>query len=161
MAFDLNGNLLVVDSSLDAVVRLSQYNAAIMQVYDGWTLQDPRRIVVEESGTWIVTDGGGGYGTNPGEVYRLDPVTGTQTLLTGAIDNPNGLAIVPTLECGDGVDNDGNGSIDLADPGCDDIFDDAEFTPVKRRSIRCGLGYEQMWLLPLLMAVRRHLKGGR
>ena len=32
--------------------------------------------------------------------------------------------------CDDGIDNDGDSLIDLADPGCSDIFDDDETDPV-------------------------------
>jgi streptogramin lyase len=159
MAFDLDGSVLVVDSSQDRVVRVSPYNTRIVETYDAWSLQDPRKIAVEESGTWIVSDSGGIYGTNWGEVYRLDPVSGSQTLLTGAIDNPNGLAIVPVRACGDGVDNDGDGAIDLADPDCSGVLDvDESGGP---GGSRCGLGFEQAILLPMLFAVRRRMRTRR
>jgi len=161
LAFDQDGTILVADAGLDAVVRLGQYGLTTLEILDGWTLQDPRRIVVEASGTWVVTDSGGPYGTNPGEVYRLDPTTGGQTLLNDALDNPIGLAVVPTVQCTDGIDNDGDGKVDGEDLGCDDIFDDDEFNFVKQPSASCGLGYEQLGLLPLIWAVRRRLRKRR
>lgn len=40
------------------------------------------------------------------------------------------LGVCEATECNDGLDNDGNGDIDLEDSGCDDVDDTNEYTPV-------------------------------
>ena len=52
--------------------------------------------------------------------------------------------------CDDGVDNDGDGATDLADPGCFAAWDGSEVDP----PFRCGLGFELAFLLPPLMCLR-------
>ena len=54
-------------------------------------------------------------------------------------------------ECNDGVDNDGDGQIDLADAHCASASDNRE------RKSACGLGFELAFLLPAWIAVRRRL----
>jgi hypothetical protein len=62
---------------------------------------------------------------------------------------------VGSTQCDDGLDNDGDGHFDLDDPDCDSPEDDDESAPVGKTKIRCGLGFEQIVLLPALMALRR------
>jgi sugar lactone lactonase YvrE len=123
LTFDQNGDLLVVDSQFDQIVRVDGVSGAESPVLWGWELEDPRNIAIEPTGTWIITDGGGIQTTNPGEVYRLDPITGTQTLVTDAIDNPSGLAII-----GGGPPDDAEEpspeetcTIDSEDPDCNGV----------------------------------------
>jgi hypothetical protein len=58
---------------------------------------------------------------------------------------------VGTTQCDDGLDNDGDGAIDLDDSHCSGPGDDRE----AGSSSRCGLGFEQIVLLPALMSLRR------
>ena len=48
---------------------------------------------------------------------------------TDAGDNDETNEIPPTTQCSDGIDNDGDGHIDLADPDCINGEDDDESTP--------------------------------
>jgi hypothetical protein len=59
---------------------------------------------------------------------------------------------VGATQCDDGLDNDGDGSIDLDDAHCASLLDDKEAGPKKPV---CGLGFEQTLLLPGLMWLRR------
>jgi arylsulfatase A-like enzyme len=52
--------------------------------------------------------------------------------------------------CADGLDNDGNGLVDVEDPGCDAPGDHAE-----KPDPRCGLGFELALAWPLLTRWRR------
>jgi hypothetical protein len=58
---------------------------------------------------------------NPIAGFSGPPFAGTSTLGTFTFE-----LLQVTLVCADGLDNDGDGLIDLADPGCDDASDDFE-----------------------------------
>lgn len=66
--------------------------------------------------------------------------------------NPANPASFFAGACSDGIDNDADGLVDLADGGCGEPYHRAEW----RRS--CGLGAELALLLPLLAAARRGLR---
>lgn len=57
--------------------------------------------------------------------------------------------------CQDGIDNDGDGRIDFSgaspDPGCASAFDASEVNPASS----CGVGFELVLVLPLILAARR------
>ncbi|MCP5056075.1 MAG: S8 family serine peptidase [bacterium] len=57
--------------------------------------------------------------------------------------------------CQDGIDNDGDGRIDFTgaspDPGCASDFDTSETNP----GSSCGVGFELVLVLPLILAARR------
>jgi glutamine amidotransferase-like uncharacterized protein len=53
--------------------------------------------------------------------------TGVDWILQDPISQPPGTQL---KQCNDGIDNDGDSLVDLADPGCDDILDDDETDPV-------------------------------
>jgi hypothetical protein len=65
--------------------------------------------------------------------------------LAGARENP---------QCNDGVDNDGDGLVDLADPRCSDPSDDDERAPLILGG-GCGVGPELAVLVPALWLLRR------
>jgi len=65
------------------------------------------------------------------------PLEGPADPGAGEILDPNGC--IRQSQCSDGVDNDDDGLIDLAeDPGCDDIIDDDEFNAVCDVPFSCG-----------------------
>lgn len=70
------------------------------------------------------------------------------------------LAIVPEAQnkprtqCFDGVDNDLDGAIDLADGNCSDPWDTTEGPPAPMTG-GCGIGPELALALPLLLGLRR------
>jgi hypothetical protein len=61
--------------------------------------------------------------------------------------------------CADGVDNDGDGLVDLADPACDDASGDTEDEPAASPPA-CGMGVELLVVLPLLGVARRVRRTG-
>jgi len=76
----------------------------------------------------------GGPGVPPGEIRGALAATALDIEALG-VDRDSGTGIVDALaaaetlartECEDGVDNDGDGLADLADPGCADALDDSE-----------------------------------
>ena len=52
-----------------------------------------------------------------------------------SFDEYNLLPLPPASQCGDGIDNDADGLIDLDDPGCSDISDNNESDDFPQRSI--------------------------
>ena len=78
---------------------------------------NPLSIVVDLDGDLIVADNNGPPGQE--SVRRIDPSTGANSLLATGFTNPIAVGIVTTA-CSDGLDNDGDGLVDLADPGCRD-----------------------------------------
>ncbi|MDY0001880.1 MAG: sugar-binding protein [Polyangia bacterium] len=56
--------------------------------------------------------------------FRLKPAY--DALKQFIADHPEITGAEPPPACGDGVDNDGDGALDLADRGCEDAFDDDE-----------------------------------
>ncbi|MBN2361240.1 MAG: beta-galactosidase [Deltaproteobacteria bacterium] len=68
----------------------------------------------------------------PEDVCRKDAF---HTLRQTLIDHPELTGRQPPKQCGDGVDNDGDGRIDLLDRGCRDAFDDNEADDPPRRRV--------------------------
>ncbi|MEM7410847.1 MAG: hypothetical protein AAF430_11480 [Myxococcota bacterium] len=106
-----DGSLVVGRSGSGTLARAARWNAAdgteaiadvLRDVYhiaaaDGWTLQEA--VAVSSDGQVIV-----GNGINPQ-------------------GDPEGWIAVLTAGCSDGLDNDGDGFTDTADPGCSDASD--------------------------------------
>jgi hypothetical protein len=61
-------------------------------------------------------------------------------------------------ECSNGIDDDNDGRIDTADPGCSGPAGESEFTAPPGWG--CGLGPELAFLLPVLRLLRRRRAGG-
>ena len=87
------------------------------------------------------------------ELVRLDWSNGVLEPL--ATDAWMSVTIVPRPpRCSDGVDNDGDGSADLADPQCSGPYDDFE-------APACGLGFEPVLMLPFLIGLRQRRRAAR
>jgi streptogramin lyase len=83
-------------------------------------LSQPWGITIEASGEILVT--------NDDALVRVDPVTGEFAIVSsgGDFSSPRGIGVFHTLYCDDEVDNDGDGVVDLADPGCSGAADASE-----------------------------------
>jgi sugar lactone lactonase YvrE len=102
---------------------------------------DVRGIALEAGGGVLVAD--------PAErrLWRVDPTTGAKTSVSvdGEIVFPMGVAVVPEVtSCNDGIDNDGDGFVDLDDTGCESPYD------LHESGSQCGLGAE-FGLIALLL----------
>jgi hypothetical protein len=64
-------------------------------------------------------------GTNPGGAVLSGPVTVTVEIPADGL-NPVHADLPRPRACNDGMDNDRDGVVDLADPGCSDLDDDDE-----------------------------------
>jgi len=64
------------------------------------------------------------------------------------------LATTESPECDDGIDNDGNGLVDFADPKCSRSWPYWEKPPPRS----CGLGGEVALLIAPLLWMRRRLR---
>jgi streptogramin lyase len=149
---DAGGDLLVLDSgTTDEVFRVDPSTGAVVEtVTSDGLLVDSYGITLEADGHVLVSS------RSPGRVVRIYPATGAQQELAsgGLIEYPNDLLVI-RAECADGLDNDGNGSVDLDDANCASPHDDRESAGKEKPGSRCGLGFEQIVLLPALMWLRR------
>ena len=104
---DREGRLLTCEQDTRRVTR-TEHNGAITVLIDsfqGKKLNAPNDIVVSNDGAIWFTDPGYGIDGDyeghtdtaelPRNVYRLDPSTGTATVVAGDFTRPNGLAFSP------------------------------------------------------------------
>jgi len=116
-----DGKLVVTDAGGSGeLIRLAPSTSETDIKNAAWSFNAPRGIAVDAAGRWIVADYLGSA------VYRLDPGAGTQTTLTG-VSRFVDVAVVPTPQCSDGLDNDGDALTDAADSDCADASDRTEF----------------------------------
>jgi sugar lactone lactonase YvrE len=107
VAVESSGNILVADAAVfasgtGAVIRVDPSNGTQTIVSSGGFFVDPIGIAVEASGDIIVADGTA-FSNLPsldtGGIFRIDPSTGTQTILAqgpgDVLFNPFGVAVVP------------------------------------------------------------------
>jgi len=96
MAFDPNGSLYVLDTSLQKLLTVDKTTAAVLTMVDlSVPLGSTAGMAIDpDTGTFYVADGGSG-GTN--RLYTLDPLTGVLTEIgpTGLAEGLAGLTIVP------------------------------------------------------------------
>jgi hypothetical protein len=130
------GDLLVSESLSGDVLSYSAGGTPVTGSSDP-QISSPQGVAAEPGGTYIVGDVTG--------VYRIDPtlpagsnatlISSGQHLATSATD----IAVFHR-DCQDGVDNDGDGTIDFGgDPGCDDALDRSEVGPP---SLLCDNGLD-------------------
>jgi len=105
-------------------------------------------------------------GTRPvasnSELFKFDLSTGVvaSTVDTGVGLDAMSLTIFQgsrITECADGIDNDGNGFVDLQDIGCIDAADSSEFSP-DPTLWQCRAGPELALVIPLFMLSRLRSK---
>jgi gluconolactonase len=106
-ALDRDGRLLTCEHATSRVTRTEPDGRVevLASHYEGRELNSPNDIVVRHNGTIYFTDPNSGRGPHFGiereqelsfqGVYRLDPADGSLTLLTDAMDKPNGLCFSP------------------------------------------------------------------
>ena len=106
---DRQGRLITCEHDTRRVTR-TEYDGTVSVLADSWQgqgLTAPNDVVVKSDGTiWFSDNGAGSRGNylghtgpmhHPYRVYRLDPSTGTLTIVVDADDQPrpNGLAFSP------------------------------------------------------------------
>ncbi len=110
-------------------------------------------IIVEPDGSWLAASEGGLYrfanGVGPAILLRST----AQDLELFQVELPSGATGPPA--CANGLDDDGDGLVDLGDPHCADASDGTEGPTA------CGLGTEIAFLLPLLRRLRRRCRAAR
>jgi hypothetical protein len=86
------------------------------------------------------------------------PSDGTYTILVHAtlLSATGRYVLELTCACVNGIDDDGDGLIDLADPGCVSPSDRSEFNP-PAELWQCALGPELLAVVPLVYVARRRL----
>lgn len=120
VAVEADGNIVVADpvgfGGTGAIYRVDPTTGAQTLLATGGDLVDPVGIAVEASGAILVSDFSAFSNTvtDTGAIFRLDPVTGTPTVVSAgtegnnALFNPIGIGLVPpnvapTLAVGAGV----------------------------------------------------------
>jgi hypothetical protein len=93
---------------------------------------DQPTCTIDGFGLIRATSGAPGSRTFPGD-FRVKPAFGALQAFIQA--NPAIVGASPPPQCGDGVDNDGDGRVDLADRGCSGPTDDDESDDPPRATI--------------------------
>jgi hypothetical protein len=93
-------------------------------------------VAVGAGGTLYVADSGqcADGACSGGLVARVNPVSGARSVVrSGLFSGPLEIAIAaaPPPACGDGLDNDGDGTLDTGDPGCPSASDGDEHDPAR------------------------------
>jgi sugar lactone lactonase YvrE len=126
------GPPLVIDSSL---VRVDPATGNQTVLSTGGLLNSCVGIAVDASGAIWVSAGVDDEVSGNEAIVQVDPVTGVQTLVTsgGVVGTPFFLVAGPVgpVACADGADNDGDGFVDAADPGCLSPVDGSELSAIQ------------------------------
>ncbi|MCB9358687.1 hypothetical protein H6503_02030 [Candidatus Woesearchaeota archaeon] len=114
------------DPGCDSYSDNDEYNAPVISCYsdsdcgylDGTNTHCEELDFVIETNVGICVDAGTSDSYCTGEYYSTETIACTLTC--------NDAYGCMNAECSDGIDNDGDGNIDLSDAGCDNEFDDDE-----------------------------------
>jgi len=122
---------LFKDENLDAEIIRMNPNVAVTALSTGSSWIQPESVAVGAGGALYVADSGncGSGGCSGGLVAHVHPSTGTRTVVkSGIFTGTLQIAVVDALPgaCADGIDTDGDGLVDLADPGCANASDSDE-----------------------------------
>jgi cysteine-rich repeat protein len=129
IALDASGNIVIGDSGGSSHLRRAppsgQSFIDLSTDPDLGTTTNPG-VGVEADGKILVTNEGGG------SLLRVDPTgpaasNATPLVAAGQLSSPEGLVVLATTQCSDGVDQDGDGLADEMDPDCASALDDAEW----------------------------------
>lgn len=119
IVLESDGHLVVIDRSLEAVVRVDPNtgNRTVLtggpdHIGGGPPIEAPLSIALESDGHLVVTD------VLLKGVVRVDPVTGDRTLVTGGPDN---LGSGPPLESPRGIALESNGHLVVIDASLDGV----------------------------------------
>ena len=161
IAVEADGSLVVVDSGLDAVVRVDPTTGdrtIISMIIDpddpddmgmgmGPVWELPRGIAVEENGSLVVVD------SVLDTVVRVDPETGDRTIISD-----NEMGIVPAFVNPSGIAVEENGSLVVVDYGLDAVVrvhpETGDRTIISNR--RMGMGSGPDFLNPFGIAVEEN-----
>lgn len=176
MALDAGGTLFVADTAGNAIVRVDPMDGSIALVDSS---PAPGRIIVDARGRIF------SWGALPADrLLSFDPSTGSRALLaTTAELQANRTFAVLEPACANHLDDDGDGFVDLADPGCanagsprenpqcdngrDDDgdgtidLDDPNCTSSSAAERSCGLGVELALALAALSRLRARVRPPR
>lgn len=146
IAVDPSGDLVATTSALFAPARFRLLPGGAGPPVDLASLGGGffGSVVLEADGSALVAMPDGVH-RFPGGVGPSVLVAATsETVVLEPVDAPRGVAA-----CANGLDDDGDGRVDGADPDCIGPSDNAE------APVACGLGTEIAWLLPLVRLLRR------
>jgi sugar lactone lactonase YvrE len=105
IVLDDNGNIIISDNGNTdarfgaAVIRVDPLTGAQTVIASGGDFVSPAGIAFDASGKLVLVDSNSFLGGSPfydGAVFRVDPVTGTQTIISsvGMFVNPSGVAVI-------------------------------------------------------------------
>jgi hypothetical protein len=116
---EASGMLVVADQSSASLVRVDPVSGAQTLLAQYGLLVAPFGLAIEPSGTAVVLDQGN-------QVVRVDLVTGAQSPVATIATNPGAIDVALARACSNGLDDDGDGSSDSADGGCESPLDASE-----------------------------------
>lgn len=123
MSLEANGTILAIGQSSPSadfsLVRIDPATGAQTAIFASFP--GPSAVSVEPDGTILVGN------TFPFEMIRIDPVTLATTTAPFPFD---GDFEVQLPQCGDRIDNDGDGLLDMLDTGCANSNDNTEAPPL-------------------------------
>jgi hypothetical protein len=134
IAIESASNLLAVGLHFtlgEGVFRISRSTGAVTALSTGAAWLRPESVAVAPGGAIYVADSGtcAGDACSGGLVAHVNPGSGARTVVrSGIFGGTLQLAVAgaPPVACADGIDSDGDGLVDLADPGCANAADASE-----------------------------------
>src|SRR5690606_29210099 len=108
----------------EGVFRIDEATGAVSALSTGAGWVRPESVAVAPGGAIYVADSGacdGDGACSGGLVARVHPATGARMVLrSGIFAGPLQVRVAATLPgaCANGIDDDGDGLVDLDDPGC-------------------------------------------